>query len=223
MRGKHIAAFFDFDGTLIRSDSQSMELEHVLAHESPSPFFYVRLAIPAFAGFFSRLGLVSQEQFNRSYIKTYRGFSLPHLEERGQRLFEEKIRQDLMAGALDLLSSHRDKGHRIILVSASPHHLLEPVVKWLKCDHLVCTRLDVDKEGRCSGRPLSSVCIGQAKADEVRRLAGELNLDLAASYAYSDHHADLPFLESVGNPGAINPTPRLLRMARRSDWPVYFF
>jgi HAD superfamily hydrolase (TIGR01490 family) len=217
------AAFFDLDRTLIRGDSQAMELRHILGCENPSPFFYLKLTAPIITGILVRLSLVSQERHTLSYMKTYRGSDSRKLKDRGRRLFMESIRQSFVPEILELIEEHRRNGCMIFLVSATPLHILEPVSNHLKPDGNACTLLDFTPDGRCTGRPVGSLCMGTAKAEQVLILAAAHRLDLSVSYAYSDHHADIPFLETVGHPTAVNPTPQLLKVARNRNWPVQTF
>jgi len=223
MTHKQVAAFFDLDRTLIHGDSQAMELRHILAHEKPSPLFYLKLAGPLFTGILTHLSLVSQEFHTLSYMKTYRGHLSRTLLDRGDLLFRKTLRHRFIDQSLDLITGHRQKGHLIILVSATPGHLMEPFVNHVKPHAYACTNLDFNRDGLCTGTPRDALCMGSVKADQIRQIAREYHLDLSLSHAYSDHHADLPFLESVGYPSAINPTPKLSRIARKRNWPVHRF
>ncbi len=223
MKPMRTAVFFDLDKTLIQGDSQTMELFHILHHEKPPFFFYLKLAGPFITGALSRIRVVSQEYHNLSYLETYRGQHAKTLAERGEVLFQQTIRLKFYEKALFLMKEHRRKGHLVMLVSATPVHILAPVAAHLKPDDSACTHLGFDDRGFCTGKPRDSLCIGKAKAEQVRRMAAVHGLDLASCFAYSDHHADLPFLESVGYPAAVNPTNRLLRIARKRNWKVYRF
>ena len=78
------------------------------------------------------------------------------------------------------------------------------------------------EDGRYTGRALRALH-AEAKADCVRAVAEREGLDLAACTAYSDSHTDLPFLEAVGHPVAVNPDRELRRVARERGWPVLEF
>ena len=67
---------------------------------------------------------------------------------------------------------------------------------------------------------MGPVCVGQDKADQAARLAHRLNVDLTASYVYSDHHADMQVFTAVGHPVAVSPPPRLRRAALRRHWQI---
>jgi hypothetical protein len=80
----------------------------------------------------------------------------------------------------------------------------------------------VDEEGRYTGE-VDFYSYGPYKAEAMLAVAAERGIDLAASYAYSDSATDLPMLEAVGHPVAVNPDRELGRIARERDWEVRWF
>jgi HAD superfamily hydrolase (TIGR01490 family) len=158
-----------------------------------------------------------------AYLKTYRGSKEADLIQQAEDLFEEKIRRAFLPRALDLIAAHRSAGDVIVLVSATPHHILVPVETHLNPDFLICTQLETDPFGYCTGRAQGAICIGAEKAKRIRDLAACHNLDLAAAHAYSDHHVDLPMLTAAGYPHAVNPDRRLQNTARKHGWPIHHF
>lgn len=217
------AAFFDFDGTLIRGDSQAMEATWRLRHLRYPALFVLRLIPTLILGLLARLGLVSQHAQNQAYLRTYRGSKKIDLAKLGEELFERKIRRVFLPQALDIMAAHRRAGDVIAIVSAAPLHILGPVATYLRPDVLIGTRLETDPCGRCTGRPLDAICIGGEKALRIRDLAACHYLDLTASHAYSDHHADVPMLTSVGHPQVVNPSKPLGNTARKHGWPIHRF
>jgi HAD superfamily hydrolase (TIGR01490 family) len=217
------AAFFDFDGTLIRGDSQAMEATWRLRRQRHPELFALRLIPTIILGLLAGSGLASQRAHNRVYLSTYRGSNEVDLAKQAAALFQRKIRRAFIPQLLEIVAYHRSAGDAIAIVSATPHHILAPVKSYLKPDYLICTRLETDPRGCCTGRPLGAICIGAEKAKRIRDLAACNHLDLAAGHAYSDHHADLPMLCSVGYPQVVNPSKRLENAARKHGWPVYRF
>ncbi|MDJ0764360.1 MAG: HAD-IB family hydrolase [Myxococcota bacterium] len=217
------AAFFDFDGTLIRGDSEVIESIYYLEQGWLKMPQLIRMLGPIATWVLASLGWIQHEWQDRTYIKIYQGLKETLLFEQGEQLFHQKLRHAFMQGSLDLIAAHRQAGALIVIASASGCHVLAPVTRFLKADCLACTRLAVDAAGRCTGKPDGNICIGHEKARQIRRIASEHNLDLAASYAYSDHHVDLPFLESVGHPEVINPTKTLEKIAKQRHWPIHCF
>ncbi|GAC1569591.1 MAG: hypothetical protein NVS3B18_00720 [Candidatus Dormibacteria bacterium] len=117
---------------------------------------------------------------------------------------------------------HRAQGHRIFLVSSSPEPFIAVLGALLGVDDVAATRAEM-KDGRYTGE-ISRFCHGPAKADAVRDLAVRHDIDLASSHAYGDSFAsDLPMLELVAHPVAVNPDRALALEAERRGWPIERF
>jgi len=135
-------------------------------------------------------------------------------------LYREVMGRRLSTTMADLVRVHRKRGHLPVILSASLYHLIKPLATELGIVHILCTELEVDSGGLFTGRAAGPVCVGQYKADQAVRLAHRLNVDLAASYVYSDHHADMQLFTAVGHPVAVSPTPRLRWTALRRNWKI---
>ena len=90
------------------------------------------------------------------------------------------------------------------------------------CDGAIGTLCELDSDGAYTGRSLRA-CHAEGKAAALVGLAAERGYELEASTAYSDSHTDLPFLEVVGHPVAVNPDRRLRRIAQERGWPIREF
>jgi HAD superfamily hydrolase (TIGR01490 family) len=128
----------------------------------------------------------------------------------------------MYAEALELMELHRAAGHRVYLVSASPEEIVLPLADLLGVDGAICSRGEVDEQGCYTGR-MAFYAYGESKATAMRELAERTGLDLAASSAYSDSGTDLPMLEAVGRPVAVNPDRALAKVARERGWEVRNF
>jgi HAD superfamily hydrolase (TIGR01490 family) len=134
---------------------------------------------------------------------------------------EPVLRPLVYAEPLRLVERHRERGERVYIVSATLQEIVEAIAEDLGFDGALGTICEV-RDGRYTGRALRALH-AEAKADCVRAVAAEEGLDLSACAAYSDSHTDLPFLEVVGRPAAVNPDRRLRRIARDRGWPVLEF
>jgi phosphoserine phosphatase len=134
----------------------------------------------------------------------------------------QTIEPIMYAEALELMELHRAAGHRVYLVSASPEEIVLPLADLLGADGAICSRGEVDDEGRYTGR-MAFYAYGESKADAMREIAERIGLDLATSSAYSDSATDLPMLEAVGRPVAVNPDRALAKAARERGWEVRHF
>lgn len=215
------AAFFDLDRTLIRRSSAL-----------------------ALAGPFQERGLIGRKQLAKAaawqVLFAARGAGaetvrkaaedglmlLKDLEVEEMRMLvgeamETALKPLVYREPLDLLKRHRERGERVYIVSAALQEIVDPLADELGFDGAVGSLCEV-VDGRYTGRSLRA-CHGPGKADAVRELAAAEEIDLAASTAYSDSHTDLPFLEAVGRPVAVNPDRELRRIARERGWPMLTF
>lgn len=134
---------------------------------------------------------------------------------------EDVLRPLVYAEPLRLVDQHRGRGEPVYIVSATLQEIVGHIARDLGFDGALGTVAEIE-DGVYTGRALRPLH-GEAKAEAVRELAAAEGLDLTASTAYSDSASDLPFLEAVGNPVAVNPDRRLRRLARERGWPVLVF
>jgi HAD superfamily hydrolase (TIGR01490 family) len=119
-----------------------------------------------------------------------------------------------------VLGEHAAAGRDRIVVSASPTEIVSRVAAAAGLERGTGTTSELDADGRYTGRLDGPFCYGAGKAEVLRALAAEQGYDLSASYAYSDSLSDLPMLEAVGHPVAVNPEPELRDLAEERGWPI---
>ncbi|MHB8219156.1 MAG: HAD family hydrolase [Acidimicrobiales bacterium] len=216
------AAFFDLDKTVI-----------------------AKASIAAFGRPFRRGGLISRRTVARAVIGQLVYLQFGASEQKLERIREsllmltkgwerdrvaEIVRETLLdtiepiiyQEALDLMEHHRHAGDLVYLVSAAPEEIVLPLADLLGVDGAVASAADVGGDGRYTGR-MAFYAYGPAKAAAVRRLADGARIDLALSTAYSDSASDVPMLEAVGHPVAVNPDRALARIARERGWEIREF
>ena len=215
------AAFFDLDRTLIRRSS-------VLAL---APSFRAR-------GLISRLDLAKSVLWQLLFaargasaervrsaaedgMKILAGFSVQELQSLVGDAMEPVLRPLVYSEPLRLVQHHRERGEPVYVVSATLQEIVEHIAADLGFDGAVGSTCEI-VDGRYTGRSLRAAH-GEGKALALRELAASDDLDLAASTAYSDSYSDLPFLEAVGYPVAVNPDRRLEAIARARAWPTIRF
>jgi len=150
-----------------------------------------------------------------------RGFTPTQMRELVAEALEPVLRPLVYDEPLRLLERHRERGEPSYIVSAALQEVVEAMADDLGFDGALGTVCEVE-DGVYTGRGVRSLH-GEHKAEAVRELALEHGYDLAGSTAYSDSHTDLPFLEAVGNPVAVNPDRALRRVASERGWPVLRF
>ena len=123
--------------------------------------------------------------------------------------------------AVSLIEEHQAAGRPVVIVSSSGEEIVRPIGELVGADEVVATRMVVE-DGKYTG-DIEFYAYGPYKAEAIRALAEQRGWDLAGCYAYSDSMTDLPMLETVGNPVAVNPDKALRRVATERGWPVLEF
>jgi putative phosphoserine phosphatase/1-acylglycerol-3-phosphate O-acyltransferase len=129
----------------------------------------------------------------------------------------------LYADALDKITEHQKAGHTVVIASSALPFQVDALAEELGIEHVLCTKLAVDDEGRCTGEVDGEMLWGKPKALAVAAFAREHDIDLENSFAYGNGDEDLDFLSTVGNPRPTNPEPELEAIAARRGWPVVRF
>jgi HAD superfamily hydrolase (TIGR01490 family) len=211
------AAFFDFDNTLILGDSQELEIQHFRSKGKISSAELARISAVYIV---YKLRLVSKAALVRACIHAYMGMPPSELNERAPLFFEEILRPRLIPAMIRRLEEHRERKDLVAILTATPPHLVLPAAGDLSISHVISTQIETGSDGLLTGKTAGEVCMGTQKREAALRLAEEYNIDLKRSWAYSDDQSDLPFLELVGNPSAVNPTPHLKRIAIKRGWEI---
>lgn len=122
-----------------------------------------------------------------------------------------------------LIDQHHAAGRKVVMATTTPYHLVKPLADALGFDDVIATRYAVGDNGKYNGRHDGRFVWSWGKLASVKEWARDNDVDLAESFAYSDSVYDVPLLSAVGNPGAVNPDPRLLLVAMAKRWPVLSF
>jgi HAD superfamily hydrolase (TIGR01490 family) len=209
-------AFYDFDGTLVSTNVVTQYVWYVRRQPRPAAkLAKLALMVPALVA----IDLASRRKFNEVFYREYRGMSEAFLRAEADRLFDELFRPAIHAGARELVARDRDDGFRTVLLTGSPEFALAPVARHFGFDVVLANRLEF-ANGVATGAILPPVLAGPEKVAAMRRLAHEYNVGTEHCKAYTDSKSDLPMLEAVGLPAAVNPDARLRREALRRGWPV---
>jgi HAD superfamily hydrolase (TIGR01490 family) len=150
-----------------------------------------------------------------------RGFTPRQIQELVAESLEPVLKPLVYDEPLALVARHRERGEPSYIVSAALQEVVDVMAEHLGFDGALGTVCQVE-DGAYTGRGIRSLH-GDNKAIAVRELAAQEQIDLDASTAYSDSHTDLPFLEAVGHPVAVNPDRELRRLAAERGWPVLRF
>ena len=215
------AAFFDLDRTLIR---RSSVLALAPSFRARGLISRVELGKSAFWQLLFVLRGASAERVRSAAedgMSILEGFSVEEMQQLVGDAMEPVLRPLVYAEPLRLVQHHRERGEKVYVVSATLQEIVEHIAEDLGFDGAIGSTCEV-ADGVYTGRSLRAAH-GEGKAQALRELAAAEGLDLSASTAYSDSHSDVPFLEAVGHPVAVNPDRRLKRIARLRGWPTISF
>ena len=190
-------AIFDLDHTLINCDSSS-EWSNFL-HEK---------------GIFSDADMQRHQAFDRDYRKGCLD------------LDAYLIRPSITQMARMLVDSHRDAGDTLLLISATNEFIITPIAREFGIENIIGISLETDAQGNYTGRPIGTPSFQEGKVTRLHQwLAerGQSQADYEKVYFYSDSRNDLPLLEQVNQPVAVNPDPVLTLTAAQRGWPILDF
>lgn len=218
--GTRAAAIFDLDRTLLGDSSGLLVTEALvdvglLSERDRRIADVTRRAYRAVGE--TWIGM----QATRRSVSRIAGWSVEDLREAARRSVD-RLDGAVYAEARALIERHRAAGRIVCIATSTGRHFVEPLCEHLGVDRLIATEYE-DHEGRLTGRFLGEWLWGPAKAEAVRAFAREDDVDLGASYVYTDSYYDRQLLEMAGYPRPVNPDPLLRGLAVHRGWPILEF
>ena len=215
------AAFFDLDKTII-SKSSSLALSRPMYRAGLVT--RGQLVRGAYAQLVYALVGADEKKMDRlkeGMLQLTKGWDREEVEQLVEDVLIDVIDPFVYQEALDLMELHREEGRAIYIVSSSPEEVVRPLARHFGVAGVLATRARI-VDGKYTG-DLEFYCYGEAKAEAIRELAAERGIDLDSSYAYTDAATDLPMLQAVGHPIAVNPDRDLRKEAEASEWEIRVF
>jgi putative phosphoserine phosphatase / 1-acylglycerol-3-phosphate O-acyltransferase len=215
-----VSAFFDLDGTLVALPSLEGRFFRMLRYRreirAKNYFLWLAEAVRV-----APRGVSAILQANKMYL---RGIAADRWRAGGL-----KPAPTFYEDGLERVAWHARQGHTIVMVSGTLEPLAQETARAIEAElaargmavrvRVRATRLE-EEEGRWTGRIVGEAMFGHAKARAAKRLAEEMQLDLANCYSYGDSVNDRWMLEAVGHAAAVNPSKKLARIAREQEWPA---
>ena len=212
-------AFFDVDNTLMRGAS----LYYVGVGAWRNRLISLR-DIVSFGWKQARFlavgeNLVHVDRVSRRGLELVIGHRRADLIRFSHEIFDTRLVRRLWPETVAVARQHLEAGLDVWLVTATAQELADVIASRLGLSGALGTVLEAH-DGVFTGRLVGGICHGEGKARAARDLAAANGVDLAACWAYSDSHNDIPLLELVGNPVVVNPDATLRRYALARRWPV---
>jgi HAD superfamily hydrolase (TIGR01490 family) len=210
-------ALFDLDNTLIAGDSDFLwgcflveqGIVDATLYERENQRFYDQY----------KVGELDIHEFMDFQLRLLSEHSLDTLQQWRRQYVEEKITPVLLPRAQALIERHRQQGDTLIVITATNRFLTDPVVKLYGISHLIATEPEMQND-QYTGKVAGTPCFQDGKVVRLTEWLDENRQSLQDSWFYSDSHNDLPLLNKVTHPVAVDPDAILERHASDHDWPI---
>lgn len=215
-----VAAIFDFDGTLVRGDSFRSFLVFYLQNAR----FPLRSVLDITrAVLLRKTRAISLADAKARCLQPFVEWNQDQIRELADEFVRCKLLRMIAEEGIRRVRWHTAAGHVTVLATSAPDIYLERVKTVLGVQHIIAPRLEF-RNGVFSGKFIGPGTLAAGgKVDQLREFCRAQGVALAASYAYTDHHSDIPLLRAVQHPYAVSPTDALRRVARRAGWPVLYW
>jgi HAD superfamily hydrolase (TIGR01490 family) len=214
------AAFFDVDGTLIDSTIAHYFRYFMFRRLPPlrAKLWYAGFLVRC--GYYMALDRVDRGRLNVVFYRNYAGLPAAEIKSQAVDCFQNVIMPRRFVEAGTCIEEHRLAGRAIVLVTGSLDFIIEPLATEVGAAGVIASRLD-ERDGRFTGELTGPPMGTEEKARRMREFGAANGIGLAQSHAYGDSAADLPMLEAVGSPHAVNPDRKLAAAARARGWPIH--
>ncbi len=210
-------AFFDLDKTLLADNSAKLWLKTQWKSRE------ITIAQMLFASYWLakyHLGFTKLDEVIEKGLLLIEGESQRKILDQTAEFYDNAIKNLYRPGALDAIKQHRAMGHILSLLTSSFDELSQIVQKELAFEHRLCTKLEVDKSGRYTGKTVGPPCFGKNKVLFATELCNKLGVSLRECTFYTDSASDIPLLHLVGRAVAVNPDPHLRARAQLYRWEI---
>ncbi|WP_426142239.1 HAD family hydrolase [Pseudomonas sp. DWP3-1-2] len=210
-------ALFDLDNTLLGGDSDHAWGDYLcergildaVAYKARNDAFYQDYLA----------GTLNLTEYLNFSLEILGRTEMSRLDEWHRDFMRDCIEPIILPKALELIAMHREAGDKLVVITATNRFVTAPIVARLGIETLLATECEVI-DGRYTGRTTDIPCFREGKVTRLNRWLEENLLNLDDSYFYSDSLNDLPLLEQVANPVAVDPDEKLRVEAQNRGWPV---
>ena len=210
-------AIFDLDNTLLAGDSDYLWGLFLAEQGIVDREYYERENERFYREY--KEGRLDIHEFMRFSLRVLRDHDREALLGWRARFLAEKIEPIVPAAALALVERHRAAGDTLMIITATNAFVTAPIADRFGISHLIAS-IPEEEGGRYTGEVAGTPSFQHGKVERLRDWLVEQGGDLLGSHFYSDSHNDIPLLELVERPVAVDPDERLARHARKRGWPI---
>jgi HAD superfamily hydrolase (TIGR01490 family) len=210
-------AIFDLDNTLLGGDSDNLWGEFVCESGLVDGEDFAARNDQFYADY--QAGTLDIDAYLRFALSTLVGHPREQLDAWHREFMASKIEPILLPRAEQLVSNHREQGHDLLIITATNEFITRPIANLLEIRELIACQGEV-VDGRYTGEPSGVPSFHSGKVTRLNAWLAERDISLDGAFFYSDSHNDLPLLELVDHPVAVDPDDRLRARAEAEGWPV---
>lgn len=210
-------ALFDLDNTLLAGDSDHSWGEFICRHGLVDAAYYQTRNDAFYQDYKAgQLDVMAYQNFCQELLAQH---DLEQLSQWHQQFMHECIEPLILPKGEALIRQHQEAGDRVLIITATNRFITGPIASRLGISTLLATECAM-QDGHYLGQSTDVPCFQEGKVVRLQRWLSEQGLDLTGSYFYSDSHNDLPLLQQVTHPVAVDPDPTLRQFAEQQGWSV---
>jgi HAD superfamily hydrolase (TIGR01490 family) len=209
-------AIFDLDGTLLEGDSDYSWGQFLVEQNLVDVDLYKKANDRFYQDYVA--GTLNIHEYLEFSLAPLKNFSESELDALHKTFVEQKINPMIHQKALDLIADHRKRGHFLLIITATNQFVTGPISKMLGMDDLIAPIPEII-DGRHTGKIVGIPSFQAGKVTRLHSWLKETGHSLEGSYFYSDSHNDLPLLEQVAFPVAVDADKTLADIAMQKGWP----
>ncbi|ORU93006.1 MAG: phosphoserine phosphatase [Cycloclasticus sp. symbiont of Poecilosclerida sp. N] len=210
-------AIFDLDNTLISDDSDYLWGQFLVEKKLVSSDDYAKANTQFYNDYCQgKLDIHEYLIFALSFLAAH---PLQQLHQWRAQFIEEKICPRIIPAAQDLVEKHRERGDKLLVITATNRFIAEPIVELFGIHAMLATEPELIN-GRYTGQYVKQACYQGGKVARLADWLKQTGISLNDSTFYSDSHNDIPLLEKVTHPVAVDPDEILKDYAAKNFWPI---
>ena len=211
---------FDLDNTLLTSDSDFEWSQFLIEKKILDRKIYEERNLEFYKQY--KAGTLNINQFLDFQLQPLSQYSRTQLNDWHNEFMEKKIKHQIAPGAFELINKHILGGDLCIIITATNSFITKPIAKLLGINNIIATEPD-QRNGEFNGQVLGTPCFREGKILKLESWLDNRNLtwlSFLESWFYSDSLNDIPLLNKVTNPVAVDPDPALKKHAKKNNWPI---
>ena len=213
-------ALFDLDNTLLAGDSDFQWAQHLIGHQVVDREVYEARNVEFYEQY--KDGTLDIHEFLDFQLKPLSRHARSQLDAWHREFMEQRILPIIAPGARELVNRHRLGGDLCVIITATNSFVTGPIARELGVEHLIATEPE-QKDGKFTGQVSGVPCFREGKITRLENWMDERNLtwlSFLESWFYSDSLNDLPLMQKVTHPVAVDPDATLKAHAIRNEWPI---